>query len=138
MLALSIVIFAPIFQLGCFRAFLGLRLAIFLGLFISTTAPPDAVIISFFGSASLLESKNFKPKCSLSIGVILVVSKKAPPATKLSLFAKARLNPSSCASLLGTSPPKPTSAFISVVLLESHSLAQALRNSLISPQNIRL
>ena len=53
------------------------------------------------------------------MGMILEVSMKSPPTTRLSLLAKATLLPSLRECSVGPKPKKPTRALITKLLLEA-------------------
>ena len=108
--ALSMVIFAPIAQFGCFNAILGVTF--FKSLFFNLkNAPPLAVIMSLEMSfKSHFASKKFSAECSLSMGVIFAPLKNLPATTRLSLFARAKFLLSSFVLRLARSPAKPTIA----------------------------
>ncbi len=116
MVALSIVIFFPIDQFGCFRASSGAIFSISSN-GVSRNAPPLAVMQRRF--MGRLECRYQSPKCSLSIGIIDFVSKKEPAATRDSLFARATFLPKRCAFIVGAKPKNPTRAFTTRLLLAS-------------------
>ncbi len=109
--ALSMVIFAPISQFGCFKAICGVTATKSLSLNLKK-APPLAVTKSLEISLFLWAlSKKFKAECSLSMGVIFAPFRNLPAMTRLSLFARAKCLFKAFAFKLARSPAKPTMAF---------------------------
>ena len=112
----SIVIFAPIFHCGCFRASFLVASAI-LALSQVRNGPPDAV--------RWMRVKLFSPaprrhwnmaECSESTGIIGALYLRArsittlPPATRVSLLARAITFPAFIAAIVGLRPLNPTNA----------------------------
>ena len=116
--ALSMVIFAPMFQLGCRRAS-ALVLPRSSSVFIPKKGPPEAVSRIFVRLLALsLSCKHWKmAECSLSTGSSLTPCfatacvTRCPPVTRLSLLARARSWPLSMAARLAPRPAMPTTLF---------------------------
>ena len=114
--ALSIVILAPISQLGCFRARAAVTFANS-SMGVVRKGPPEAVrrILSMALPSS--PTKHWKiALCSLSTGRIgarcFTASSvmNSPATTSVSLLASAMVFPASMAATVGRSPAKPTMA----------------------------
>ena len=114
----SMVIFAPMFQLGCLRAS-ALVLPRSSSVFIPKKGPPDAVsrILVRLGALSL-SCRHWKmAECSLSTGssftpcFATACVTRWPPVTRLSLLARARSCPLSIAHRLAPRPAMPTTLF---------------------------
>ena len=112
------VILAPIFQLGCFRAS-DLVLPRSSSVFMPKNGPPEAVsrILVRLGALSL-SCRHWKmAECSLSTGSSFTPCFAAacvtrwPPVTRLSLLARARSCPLSMAHRLAPRPAMPTTLF---------------------------
>ena len=126
----SIVTFAPIFQLGCFKASSFVAFAI-LSLSHVLNGPPDAVrwILAILLPWAL--SRHWKiAECSESTGIIGALCFCAsevtipPAATKVSLFAKAMIFPASIAERVGFSPLNPTMAPTTISTLSEATRSQ--------------
>ena len=125
----SMVIFAPIDQFGCLRACSAVT-SLSSSAFLPKNGPPDAVRISFFIcflSGQPCMDWNIA-ECSLSTGSISTRRSFArlitvsPPATSVSLFARAIRLPASIALTVGNSPAIPTRLLRSVsVFRDAHS-----------------
>ena len=112
----SIVIFAPIFHWGCFNA--SLRVTAAISSFAQERkGPPEAVRwmrVNGFPAAPIRHWNI--AECSESTGKIGALCFFAsaittePPATSVSLFARAMIFPVSIADTVGRSPLKPTRA----------------------------
>ena len=106
----SIVILAPMFQLGCLRAILGV-MAERSSLVLPKKGPPEAVNSILFRWQCRYPSRHWKiAECSESTGRILTPFSAAraitssPPATSVSLLARARVMPASMAARVGRRP----------------------------------
>ena len=118
MLALSTVTLTPMFQVGCLIASARVAPAIS-SAFLPRKGPPEAVKIndSHLGASSARLSRHCQiALCSLSTGKMRVPrflqrsSMTSPPATKVSLFARAIPLPASIAATVGKKPLIPTNA----------------------------
>ena len=116
----SMVIFLPIFQLGCFSAWEGVT-PLSSSLLLSLKGPPEAVSSSLFTWEEGVLPIHWKiAECSLSTGIIFTPFLDArpitscPPATRDSLLASATLFPASRAVRVGTSPAIPTIPFSTI------------------------
>ena len=114
--ALSTVILAPIFHVGCESAIAGVTFLSCSGVkFLN--APPLAVIISRLKGLSALKSRHCQiAECSLSTGTTATPFSRAsgitmsPPHTSVSLLARARVLPALIAASEYLSPAKPLAA----------------------------
>ncbi len=112
----SMVILAPMDQLGCFSASDGVARAASSRL-LARNGPPEAVSVTFSTAlAGAAESAWKMALCSLSMGSSSVPHraassmKKRPAATRHSLLASATRRPCPNAATVGASPATPTMA----------------------------
>jgi hypothetical protein len=130
--ALSMVIFGPIFQLGCASAFSAVASSLILALDHPRKGPPEAVRMIFSTGLLSFPCKHcHMAECSLSMGVMRTPLSRAlaiirPPAvTRLSLLARAMFFPAAIAARVGAKPALPVRALTTTVALLS--AAQATR-----------
>ena len=128
----SIVIFAPIFQVGCRKASAAVasRKSSF---GVSLNAPPEAVRISFSTLFSFSPTRHWNiALCSESMGTMSTRFLRArsvtssPATTSVSLFARAIFLPASIALTVGNSPEYPTIAVTTVSMGDIAAIWQIL------------
>ena len=140
MVAESIVIFAPMFQLGCASACS--RVTFFISsAVLPKNGPPDAVRMIFASRLPCAACAHWKiAECSESTGRILTPFSRAaritssPAHTSVSLFASAMSLPASIAASVGSRPTMPTTAVTTISA--PLSAAQAVRPSM--PESTRI
>ena len=115
MLALSMVILAPISQFGCLSAIAGVT-SFICSIVKERKGPPEAVRINF-STGLTSPTRHWKiALCSLSTGSMGTPFSRhfavtsSPATTKVSLLARAMGFPASTALNVGRSPAKPTNA----------------------------
>ena len=116
MVALSVVIFAPMLHVGCLSAICGVT-DLSCSAVYPLNGPPLAVIISRLNGARLFRPRHcHMAECSLSTGSISTPARSAsgmtqsPPHTRVSLLARARVLPALIAASEYFSPAKPPAA----------------------------
>ena len=132
----SIVIFGPMFQVGCLSACSGvIESKSFRG--ISRNGPPEAVRIIARTSKELFAFEALKNRVVLAIHrqhVHAILSRRgitiSPAITRISLLATARSLPASIAASAGRNPPVPTIATSTI----SASVRRAISSSPSCPQ----